>query len=188
VRFHRVSAEPEETAMTRLSDPPPVVKSAADIDSYLWAGATRLSVVRDAEDTSGQFTLLDQFGASGDATPLHRHLHDDEAFYLLEGEIVALAGDREHRVGAGSALFLPRGLPHAFMVTSASARLITVAVPAGFDAFVRAAGIPHRGPAPSSWEFDLGRLMQPAQAAGIEILGPPPFGARPDLQPPVSEG
>jgi hypothetical protein len=61
------------------------------------------------------------------------------------------------------------------MVTSATARLLTLAVPSGFDTFVREAGIPLDGEAPQMWEFDLGRVMDPARAAGIEILGPPPF-------------
>lgn len=162
--------------MSQLSDPRPVLKDASDIDRYLWLGGTTMSVVLDARDTQGQFALIDQHGVSGDATPLHRHLNEDEAFYVLDGEIVAVAGDHEHHAKAGSALFLPRGLPHAFMITSASARLLTIAVPAGFDAFVREAGIPLDGQAPRMWEFDLDRVIIPAQAAGIEILGPPPFG------------
>ena len=104
--------------MSKLSDPRTVLKDASDIDRYLWLGGTTMSVVLDAHDTQGQFALIDQQGVSGDSTPLHRHLNEDEAFYVLDGEIVAVAGDRECRARAGSALFLPRGLPHAFMITS----------------------------------------------------------------------
>lgn len=162
--------------MSQLSDPTPVVKNASDIDRFLWVGGTTMNVVLGAQDTRGQFALLDQHGVLGDATPLHRHLNEDEAFYVLDGEIVAVAGDEEHHARAGSALFLPRGLPHAFQVTSASAHLLTISVPPGFETFVREGGIPLDGDAPATWEFDLGRLVAPAQAAGIEILGPPPFG------------
>ena len=162
--------------MSELNDSRTVVKDASEVDRYLWLGGTTMSVVLDAHDTQRQFALIDQRGVAGDATPLHRHLNEDEAFYVLDGEILAVAGDHECRAGAGSALFLPRGLPHAFMVTSASARLLTIAVPTGFENFVREAGIPLEGQAPRTWEFDLDRAMGPAQAAGIEILGPPPFG------------
>ena len=62
------------------------------------------------------------------------------------------------------------------MITSASARLLTIAVPTGFETFVREAGIPIQRQAPKVWEFDLDRTTDPAQTAGIEILGPPPFG------------
>jgi hypothetical protein len=30
-------------------------------------------------------------------------------------------------------------------------------------------------PAPTTWEFDPVRFLEPSRAAGIEILGPPPF-------------
>lgn len=160
---------------TSNDDLTPVLRHPADTDSYLWMGGTRMHVVLDGSDTHGQFVLVDQYGVSGDATPLHRHHNDDETFYLLDGEITALAGDREYHVTAGSALFLPRGLPHAFMITSSSARLITVSVPSGFDSFVRAAGVAYVPPAPTTWEFDPVRFLEPSRAAGIEILGPPPF-------------
>lgn len=165
--------------MSQLSDPRVVVKDASDIDRYLWVGSTTMAVVFGAQDTAGQLALLDQHGLAGDATPLHRHLNEDEAFYVLDGEIVAVAGEEEHHARAGSALFLPRGLPHAFMVTSASARLLTIAVPTGFETFVRQAGIPVGDQVPTTWEFDRDRLTGPAQSAGIEILGPPPFGPPP---------
>lgn len=161
--------------MSSLDAPVPVVKDASQVDRYLWEGRTTLEVVLDAADTRGQFALVDQHGVAGDATPLHRHLHEDEAFYVLDGEIVALAGEAEHHAAAGSAIFLPRGLAHAFMITSSSARLLIIATPAGFDGFIRQAGVPVHEQAPSTWEFDIGRLMGPAQSAGIEILGPPPF-------------
>jgi len=158
----------------------PAVKDAAVIDRYLWEGGTTMAVVLDAADTHGKFALLDQHGVAGDATPLHRHLHEDEAFYVLHGDIVALAGEEEHDAAAGCALFLPRGLPHAFMITSESARLLIITAPTGFEQFVRAAGIPVPDQAPTKWDFDLGRMMGPAKAAGVEILGPPPF-ARPPV-------
>jgi hypothetical protein len=75
--------------------------------------------------------------------------------------------------------FLPRGLPHAFMITSESARLLIITAPTGFEQFVREAGIPVHEQAPTKWKFDLGRMLGPAEAAGVEILGPPPFGHPP---------
>ena len=161
--------------MSNLDLPRPVVKDPSQVDRYLWEGRTTMTVALGAEDTRGQFALLDQHGLAGDATPLHRHLHEDEAFYVLDGEILAVAGEQEHRATAGSAIFLPRGLPHAFMITSSSARLLIITTPAGFEGFIREAGVPSRDQTPATWEFDVGRLMRPAQSAGIEILGPPPF-------------
>src|SRR3954453_1677168 len=153
--------------MSNLDMPVPVVKDASQMDRHLWEGRTTMAVVLGAADTRGQFALLDQHGVAGDATPLHRHLHEDEAFYVLDGEIIALAGDQEHRAAAGSAIFLPRGLAHAFMITSDWARVLIIPPLASFEAFIREAGIPVHAEAPATWEFDGARLMGPARSAGI---------------------
>lgn len=151
------------------------LRTASEIDDFLWFGRTTMHVVLGTEHTNGGFALIDQYGAMNDATPLHVHHDEDEAFYLLAGSIEALAGDERCTVEEGSAIFLPRGLKHAFRVASHEARILTVTTPAGFDGFIRSAGIPYQGDRPLQWEFDPGRMMAPAQAAGIEILGPPPF-------------
>jgi len=46
--------------------------------------------------------------------PLHVHHRDDEAWYVLEGTLGFRLGDDEVEVGAGSAVFAPRGVPHTF--------------------------------------------------------------------------
>lgn len=46
--------------------------------------------------------------------PPHLHLHDDEAWYVLEGRLVVRVGDNEVEARAGSAVFVPRGTPHTY--------------------------------------------------------------------------
>jgi mannose-6-phosphate isomerase-like protein (cupin superfamily) len=46
--------------------------------------------------------------------PLHRHRSEDEAWYVLEGELAFRFGSREFTVGAGSGVLLPHGTPHTF--------------------------------------------------------------------------
>jgi mannose-6-phosphate isomerase-like protein (cupin superfamily) len=46
--------------------------------------------------------------------PLHVHHADDEAWYVLEGELGFRLGDEEVVVEAGSAVMAPRGTPHTF--------------------------------------------------------------------------
>jgi mannose-6-phosphate isomerase-like protein (cupin superfamily) len=46
--------------------------------------------------------------------PLHVHLEDDEAWYVLEGALRFRVGDREIEAPAGSAVFGPHGVPHTF--------------------------------------------------------------------------
>ncbi|MEI7778246.1 MAG: cupin domain-containing protein [Actinomycetes bacterium] len=150
------------------------VSRAEDRRRLLWVGATTFDLVLDAAHTQGTIALLDQNGERGDVTPMHIHHEEAEIFYVLEGDIVAWAGSDRLSLGAGGALYLPSGQPHAFGVVSATARLISVTTPAGFGAFVRAAGVPVDGEVPATWEFDIGALMAAAPAHQIEIVGPPP--------------
>jgi quercetin dioxygenase-like cupin family protein len=150
------------------------VSRAEDRRRLLWAGATTFDLVLDAAHTQGAVALLDQNGERGDVTPMHIHHDEAEIFYVLEGDIVAWAGADRVSLGAGGALYLPSCQPHAFGVVSATARLISVTTPAGFAAFVQAAGVPVDGAVPATWEFDVGALMAAAPAHQIEIVGPPP--------------
>jgi mannose-6-phosphate isomerase-like protein (cupin superfamily) len=46
--------------------------------------------------------------------PLHLHRNDDEAWYVLEGEMHVQAGDDVVKASAGSSVFVPRGTPHTY--------------------------------------------------------------------------
>ena len=46
--------------------------------------------------------------------PLHVHRADDEAWYVLEGELGFRLGDEEVVAAAGSAVMARRGTPHTF--------------------------------------------------------------------------
>jgi mannose-6-phosphate isomerase-like protein (cupin superfamily) len=64
------------------------------------------------------------------------HVHDDEddAFYVLEGELVFLVDDEEIRAPAGTFVLVPPGVLHTFMNrTSTPVRLLNIHAPAGFD-------------------------------------------------------
>lgn len=50
--------------------------------------------------------------AGDDGPPLHVHPHTDEAFYIAEGEMTFVFGEREVTAPAGSFVFVPRGVVH----------------------------------------------------------------------------
>jgi mannose-6-phosphate isomerase-like protein (cupin superfamily) len=106
---------------------------------------------------------------------LHVHRHDDEVFYVLDGEIKLQVGDDVHRLTQGMLGFGPHGVQHNFIVTSKQARLLVMTTPSGFENLVRAAGEP-------ASEVVIPESMAPPDRAvflaqnaerGIEILGPP---------------
>ena len=46
--------------------------------------------------------------------PRHLHRSDDEAWYVLEGTLRVLVGDKEVEARAGSGVLVPRGTPHTY--------------------------------------------------------------------------
>lgn len=46
--------------------------------------------------------------------PLHLHHNDDEAWYVLEGSLCVRRGEEIVQAAAGSAVLVPRGIPHTY--------------------------------------------------------------------------
>ena len=59
-------------------------------------------------DTGGAYSLL-EVELVGDGSPQHIHKAEDEALYVLEGEINVLMGERTIRATTGSFVFIPQG-------------------------------------------------------------------------------
>ena len=130
-----------------------------------------------AEDTGGQFFLFEDAMAKGKCTPLHRHPEAAETTYVLEGEIVVQVDGTETRIGAGGVSFVPKGVPHAFIVVSDQARLLTMQSPAIGQEFYRDASEPTTDS--FSDVVDITRVQHSAKdnPRGVDLLGPPPFAA-----------
>ena len=89
-----------------------------------------------ADTTDGGFTIIEEIAPLD--TPLHVHEHEDELFYVLEGEHVFQVGDEEFQGGPGSVVFAPRRVPHAHRrLRPRTGRFLTQTSPAGFEGFFR---------------------------------------------------
>ena len=136
---------------------------------YFCGGGTFTWKVTGA-DTGGAFFVIEDELVQGKVTPLHIHPDADETFYMIEGEILVHIDGNETTVGAGGLAMFPRNVPHAFMVTSPTARMLSFQNPAAGEAFYRHAS--EASPTP----VDFDRIRAAAEATGaIQILGPPPF-------------
>jgi quercetin dioxygenase-like cupin family protein len=127
--------------------------------------------------TGGAFSVRDNLGRRGHASPVHVHDRDDETFFVLDGELRVLVGQEEHAAGPGTVAVLPRRLRHAYIVTSATARFLTLHTPSGFEQFAAEVGQPAQAltlpPGPAG-PPDLAALTRAAARHGITILAPPP--------------
>jgi uncharacterized cupin superfamily protein len=124
-------------------------------------------------------SVLESRAPCGDSPPLHVHHTEDEAFYVLEGELRIRAGDADLRIGPGEATLATVGVPHTYRVESAAgARWLNVTTRGDFERFVRAMSRPAerselpglQGP-PTPEQVDA--LAAAARQHGIKLVGPP---------------
>jgi mannose-6-phosphate isomerase-like protein (cupin superfamily) len=67
---------------------------------------------------------------------LEAHVHDaeDDAFYILEGELTFTFGDRSAAAPPGTFVLVPPGVEHGFRNDSGvPVRMLNIHAPAGFD-------------------------------------------------------
>jgi mannose-6-phosphate isomerase-like protein (cupin superfamily) len=142
-------------------------------DRLIWSFNMLMDVKATAEETGGALTVIDTWLTSAANPPMHVHHDEDEAFFLLEGEIEFFLGDSSRVAGPGDFVFGPRGVPHRFEVRSPQARMLVLGTPGGGEVFFQAMGEPAATPTlPVAQEPDVPRVISIAAAHGIDILPP----------------
>jgi quercetin dioxygenase-like cupin family protein len=132
---------------------------AADAVSVVGAGQDRLGETHSLgfstilfkvlpRETSGGLFVIEHKGLGHGGPPVHIHPHQDEWFYVMEGEVLFQVGSERKRLGAGESVLGPRGVPHGFVgVGEKPAHMIIAFTPAGMmEGFFREAAVPN-GPA-----------------------------------------
>ena len=154
----------------------PVIRGEGDGERLWFYGGGVFTVKATATETEGSLFMFEDVMAQGKTTPLHLHPEEEEAIYVLEGELLLHVDGKEHSVGAGGLFVAPRGVPHAFLVTSTTARVLAILAPGKAEAFYRGASEPASSDPNTSGPVDFDRLRLSAERnGGLEILGPPPF-------------
>jgi quercetin dioxygenase-like cupin family protein len=145
----------------------------------LWFNNDLLTLKATAAETNGTFLVIEELARQGKVTPLHSHPEEEETFYVLEGQALFHLDGSERSLGVGSFVSVPRGVPHAYLVTSDVARMLILITPGSgaMEAFFRDAGEPAgRRALPAEGPLDIERIGAAAERTGaVELLGPPPF-------------
>lgn len=167
---HDVGGVARHTGPARV----PLFVPAADGEAW-WFTQNRMTIKATAESTGGAFGLVDAIGPAGSSPPLHIHHREDETFWLLEGALTVRCGERTFAAHPGSLTFLPRGVPHTFVVEGQTpARLLSMCTPGGFERYFAAAGRPAENDGlPPFGPPDIGLLKRVGAEFGLEIVGPP---------------
>lgn len=149
---------------------------SAGAGQAIWFLGTLMTVKAGGDQTRGAFTLIEQLAPPGFAPPLHIHHSDEEAFYVLEGELTITCGDRTWTAAPGAFVLLPRGISHTFAVSDAGpAKLLQITAPAQFERFAAELGEPALQPTlPPETPQNVSRLLEIMAKYGYELAGPPP--------------
>jgi len=134
-------------------------------------GNFEMSLKATAEETAGAFTLLEAAEPPNFGPPLHIHNNAAEAFYVLEGEYHIFLDDHEFACPAGSFIFIPAGIRHAFRVGAAHSRKLNLYTPAAMVGY-----FDQLSAAIKDGDADSGRLDEIARRHGMEVIGPVPEG------------
>lgn len=151
----------------------PYIAQAGEHERLAYTGGGELAIIIDAAITGGQLSVIEAHSRRGDASPVHVHSRDDEAFLLLDGAMTVWVGDHRFQLQPGGIAFLPRNIPHAVRNDIASRALI-LSVPAGPQEIVfRTAGWDLSQPRPEGWQPAQEALRRAADLAGVTLIGPP---------------
>jgi quercetin dioxygenase-like cupin family protein len=114
-------------------------------------------------DTGGNYSLI-ECTIMGEGPPPHIHQAEEEAFYVLEGEVNVQLGDTMVRGTAGSFVLVPRGTVHTFSkVGDEPAKILVIISPAGLEQFfTEIDGV-----------TDVDKILTLAPKYNLEIMGPP---------------
>jgi quercetin dioxygenase-like cupin family protein len=95
-----------------------------------------------ADDSQGSLLALEQVLHDRGGPPRHLHRHQDEWFYVLEGQFRFEIGGEQFLLGPGGSAFGPRGVPHGWaFVGESTGRILFVFTPAGrMEAFFHEVG------------------------------------------------
>ena len=125
------------------------------------------------EDTNGKYALWEAIVPPGGGPPPHVHSREEEAFYILEGEITFHIGEERVVATAGMFANMPVGTPHSFKNESGKpAKMLISVAPAGLEQMFFEVGVPLAEGATTALpptKEEIEKLLAIAPRYGVEI-------------------
>lgn len=128
------------------------------------------------DETNGKYAMWEAIVPSGGGPPPHIHSREEEAFYILEGEITFTVNEEKIVAKAGTFANMPVGTPHSFKNESAQpAKMLISVAPAGLEEMFFEFGVPLSEGSTSALpptKDEIEKLLAIAPNYGIEIRVP----------------
>jgi mannose-6-phosphate isomerase-like protein (cupin superfamily) len=161
------------TSITPISVAAPHVTAEGEAR---WYGDSLFEFLVPAEASGGAVSFFRATMPDGFSPPRHIHTREDEIFLVLDGEAVFDIDGRRLAAGPGTTVFMPRGVPHTFLVRGGVARMLGVMMPGDFEQLFRNLGVPAAQrtlPPAGTVPFDVGAVMAEQARLGTQVVGPP---------------
>jgi mannose-6-phosphate isomerase-like protein (cupin superfamily) len=156
------------TPTLRLSTEGRCIAVVGDVYRFLAIGA----------DTDGKYALMEALVGPGGGPPPHVHSREEEAFYILEGEITFQVGDQIIVATPGMFANVPVGTTHSFRNDGKkTAKMLITIAPAGLEQMFLEFGVPvapGTTSAPPPTQEEMLKLLEVAPRYGVEIKLPQP--------------
>src|ERR1700677_2388753 len=107
-------------------------KRSPALGNSTWYKGLLISQLAGSSDTEGAFDLVESKMKKGTEPPPHIHDREDELFYILAGEIKVFADGQVFTVTRGESVFLPKKMPHAYLIESEECHVLALMTPGGF--------------------------------------------------------
>ena len=133
----------KENRKTKASEVNPIRPFGLELEKApaFWTQTSLVSILATKEQTGGSYSLLHQHAPKG-AGPAPHTQEQDEAIYLLDGELTMTAGSERFQAQSGAFLYIPAGTPHRFRVESREAKLLHWHMPGGYEQLAIGQGVP----------------------------------------------
>ena len=157
------------TANAQRNSKPFVVKNGESRfgEKTIIGGTSPNDIKVSSKDTDGLLTIFEYRGNVKGGPPLHIHLHQDEIFFILEGNYLFQVGDEKHTLSVGDIIFLPRKVPHTFAQLTDTGKMLFFFQPSDkMEDYFRVLGSLKGQPSPQEG-------VKIFEAHDMSVVGPP---------------
>jgi quercetin dioxygenase-like cupin family protein len=138
-----------------------------------WVSGDEYTMKATKARTAGSLAFIEATVPPGGGPIAHAHATEDEAYYILDGELEFLDGDRTFIAGTGDFVFIPRQRRHRFKnVTGLPAKTLFLFTPAGpEDLFVEGGDDPRPGEQPVPWDMErVAQVAHLVERTGLTVM------------------
>jgi quercetin dioxygenase-like cupin family protein len=161
---------------TNVEESVAFARGRKSLDRSVWYSGWLLTFLATAEETRGQFALIEATSRKGNVPPRHIHHREEETFYVLEGEMTVSVGDRTFKATPGTMVCLPRDVAHSFAIDSEQLRMLVLLTPAGLEGWFKEFSVPAPAmtlPPPAEVPYsEMEKMLDVSSEYGLEFVLP----------------